>query len=181
MKTFFIEIVLNNVNKKFKGNKFLRAIISAKDNDEAGEIALKYYQPHYTGGDTGEFYIQCNWEVHIPTREIIEKLWENASKSEGSIPVTAGESMETIGYRKFQLDETKKDVLDNWDYCNCSWADPVVYYEPKKGGYVVALHNYMSTPFEFYFFKGVTKEIYDKAMKWVEDNTFHGDYYKPFL
>ncbi len=181
MKTYFVEIVFNNENKfAFHGTRYLRCIVTAHDNDEAAYKALVHYNSYYTGGDRGQFYVQCNWVVDVPTREIIEMHWKNAMRSVFPMAVNDPRSGKTIGYDYHQLDKNKAAVLETWDCCNSNWAYPSVYYEPKKGGYVVALHNHMSMPSEFMFFKGNTAETYKKAKKFVKDNTFKGDYYKEF-
>lgn len=180
-KTFFVEIVYNNVDKFINHNTYLRCIVSAKDKAEAEKKAIDHYSPYYTAGDAGTFKVQCNWVVNVPTREIIERHWKAASNSKGSIPINApGYEIKTIGYRYFKMDKTKKEVLDNWDGCHSAWANPAVYFEPSKGGYVVAIHNYMAMPCPFVFFKGVTAERYKQAKQFVKDNTFRGDYYAPF-
>lgn len=181
MKTFFVEIAFNNKDKFINHYRFLRGIVTAHDKAQAEQMVTDHFRPYYTAGDTGVFKVQCNWEVNIPTREIIEKRWKAATRSMGTIPINApGYEMNIIGHRQFQLEETKEEVLANWDYCNCSWADPVVHYEPTKGGYVVSIHNYMALPSEFMFFKGTTNAVYRKALKWVKENTFAGDYYTTF-
>ena len=179
MKTFFVEIVYNNTDKTSNGMKFLRAVVSAKDKETAGQKVLIHFQPYYTAGDKGEFRIQCNWEVKIPTREIYITHWKNASRSLMPMAVNDQEG-KTIGYRYFQPDTRKKEVIHSWDICNINWANPAVYFDPNKGGYIVAIHGYMCMPSEFMFFKGVTAETYKKAKQWVKENTFKGNYYCPF-
>lgn len=180
-KTFFVEIVFNNKDKFIGHNRYLRAVVTAKDKVEAETKVVAHYKHLYTAGDAGVFKVQCNWQVKIPTREIIEKHWRAATQAQGSMPVYAPSTkMEIIGHREFQLDETKKDVMANWDYCNSGWAEPPVHYDISRGGYVISIHNYMALPSPLFFFKGVTRETFKKATKWVRDNTFQGDYYIPF-
>ena len=182
MKTFFVELVFNNVDKFVSHNRYLGGIISAKTNDVAAQIVLDHYKSYYTASDNGTYKIQCNWEVKCPTREIIEAHWEKASMSELSLPINAsGYEFKTIGYRYFRPDKTKKEVIHNWDYCHITWADPCVYFEPKKGGYVVAIQSYMSMPAELVFFKGLTRNTYLKAKKFVKDNTFKSTHFRKYI
>jgi hypothetical protein len=174
MKTYFIEISFNNENKFVNYNRYLRGIVSAKSKEEAEQKVVDHFKPYYTAGENGIFKVQCNWIVNIPSRDIIEKHWRNATRSMGVIHYDEGNK------RTFQLEKTKKEVLENWDYCNCNWNEPTVYYEPRKGGYVASIHNYMAMPSEFMFFKGTTNEVYKKAKKWVRDNTFKGEYYSKY-
>jgi len=81
MKTYFVEIVYQNEGKKFRGSQYLRCNIQAHDKDHAKQKALEHYVADYTGGDKGEFYVQCCWFEEVPTREILEKHWEAATKS----------------------------------------------------------------------------------------------------
>lgn len=178
MKTFFVEIVFNNESQFMKGTRYLRCVVSARDKEEAEYKALVHYNPYYTGGDRGRFYVQCNWQVKVPTREIIEKHWKLASRS-NAVMESSGEFGVSKPYY-FQADKTKREVMETWDCCNTGWASPAVYYEPQKGGYVVALHNHMCVPSEFMFFKGNTAETFKKAKQFVKDNTFRGDYYAKF-
>jgi hypothetical protein len=180
-KTFFVEIVFNNKDKFINHNRYLRGIVTAKDKAEAETKVVNHFKHLYTAGDAGVFEVQCNWQVKIPTREIIEAHWRAATRAQGSIPINApGYEIKTIGYRHFQLDSTKKEVMASWDYCNIDWAEPTVHYDISKGGYVVSMQSYMAMPSPFVFFKGVTRETYKKALKFVKDNTFQGDYYIPF-
>lgn len=181
MKTFFVELVFNNVNKNPFESKYLGGIISAKDKDEAEMIVLRHYLPYYTGGDRGEFYVQCNWEVKIPTREVIEDHWKKASNATAQVPDMYDREGHTIGYRYFRPETTKKEVLGNWDYCHCDWANPSVHYDISRGGYSVMIHNYMCTPSELVFFKGLTRNTYLKAKKFVKDNTFKGTYFRKYI
>lgn len=151
----------------------------AHDKDHATQKALEHYQPYYTGGDRGEFYVQCCWRVDVPTRELIEKHWKSAARSMCPMGVTDQEG-KNIGYRYYQADKNKKEALETWDCCNSNWESPAVYYEPKKGGYIVAIHNHMCMSSEFMLFKGATTEVYKKAKKFVKDNTFKGDYFGKF-
>jgi hypothetical protein len=179
MKTFFVELVFNNKDKFIDHNRYLGGIVSAEDEDKAEMIVMKHYLPYYTGGDKGTFHVQCNWEVKIPTREIIEAHWKKASMSELAIPINApGYEIKTIGYRYFRPDTTKKEVMRNWDYCHITWSNPCVYFDPKKDGYVVAIQSYMSMPVELVFFKGLTRNTYMKAKKFVKDNTFKGTHFR---
>jgi len=180
-KTFFVELVFNNEGKNPFKSRYLGGIISANDKDEAEMIVLRHYIKHYTGGDKGEYHVQCNWPVSIPTREIIEKHWKKASEAQIPMAVRAPDSEGTVlGHRYFQADETKKEVMLNWDYCHCNWAEPCVHYNIDRGGYSVSIHNYMCMPNELVFFKGVTRETYKKALKFVRDNTFKGTHFRKF-
>ena len=175
MKTFFIELVFNNTGKTMAGTCYPGGIITANDQQEAEQICKDHYRPYYTGGDNGRFYVQCSWQVHIPTREIIEKHWKKASGAQ--MPMAVREPNvdgKVIGYRYFQSDKTKKEVLQNWDAGHCDWRSPAVYFDPEKNGYVVAIHNYMCMPNELQFFPGVTAQVFKKAKQFVKDNTFHG-------
>jgi hypothetical protein len=176
MKTYFVEIVCNNKGKTHEGTHFLRAVIKAKNKEEAGTVALIHFQPHYTAGENGVYKIQCNWEVSVPTREIIEKHWKKASLTDMPIAVHDNEG-KTIGHRYFKPDTTKEKVMRNWDIINYNWSNPVVYFEPLKGGYVVAVQCYMCMPCELRFFKGLTAETYKKAKQWVKDNTLKENYF----
>lgn len=177
MKTYFIEIVFNNIDKTANHYKFPAGIVAAKSLEEAEKIVMGHYIPYYTAGDNGIFKVQCAWEVKIPTREIIEKHWKKASGSQ--MPMSVRDNGGTIiGYRYFQPDKTKKDVMENWDLCHCNWATPVVYFDPKKSGYVAVIHNYMCMPNELMFFKGNTAAVYNKAKQWVKDNTFKGNHFR---
>lgn len=180
METYFIEIVHNNEHKKMSGTRFLRCYVQADGEEEAKKKALDHYRPHYTGGENGEFRVQCCWTVNVPKREVFEKLWEEVTKSYFPKAVYGNDLSDVIGYRQIFLDETLKDVLSTWDACNAEWANPVVHYEPTKGGYVVMIHNHMNMPCDLKLFKGETKEVYEQALKWVEENTFKGEYYRPF-
>jgi len=177
MKTYFVEIAFNNENKYIDYYKFLRGIVSAKSKEEAEQKVVDHFKPYYTAGENGVFKVQCNWIVNIPTREIIEKHWRAATRSMGVIHYDGRDISKKWA---FQLEKTKKEVLENWDYGNCNWDEPAVYYEPRKGGYAVAIHNYMAMPSELKFFKGTTHAVYKKAKKWVRDNTFKGEYYTKF-
>ena len=179
MKTYFVELVFNNEDKFINHNKYLGGVISAKTKEEAAQIVLDHYAPYYTAGENGTYKIQCNWEVKIPTREIFESHWKKASMSELSIPINApGYEINTIGYRRFRPDKTKKEVMRNWNYCNCTWSDPCVYFEPTKSGYVVAIQHYMSMPVELILFKGLSRNTYLKAKQFVKDNTFKGTHFR---
>jgi hypothetical protein len=181
-KTFFVELVFNNEGKNpFKGGRYLGGIISAKTKEEAAQIVLDHYAPYYTAGDAGNYHIQCNWEVNIPTREIIEKHWKKAMDAQIPMAVRAPNVEGTVlGYRYFPAEENKKEVMANWDNCHCNWANPAVHYDIDRGGYSVSIHNYMCMPNELTFFKGVTRETYKKALKFVRDNTFKGTHFRKF-
>jgi hypothetical protein len=84
----------------------------------------------------------------------------------------------TAGYRYFQPEKIKKEVMANWDNCHCEWASPCVHYDIDHSGYSVSIHNYMCIPNELMFFKGVTRNTYLKAKKFVKDNTFKGNYFR---
>lgn len=175
MKTYFIELVFNNESKKYKGTMFLRGIIYAKNLDAAKEKFIKQYESCYTGGDEGEFKIQCAWEVKIPTREFAEKYWKAICFSVA--PMRVGTSDHDAGYDYVTIFKTKKDIIDLWRVCNVRWASVPVAYNPKYGGYTVSVHNYMMMEHVVKVFKGSTKTAYDKAIKFVKENTFKGDYY----
>jgi hypothetical protein len=177
MKTYFIEIVFNNVDQTARYCRFPGGIVAAKSLEEAKQIVLDHYKPYYTAGDKGTFKVQCAWEVSVPTREIIEKHWKKASGAQMTMDVRDN-SGTVIGYRYYHPDKTKKDVMENWDFCHCNWASPVVYFDPKKSGYVVAIHNFMCMPNELMLFKGNTATVYKKAKQWVKDNTFKGNHFR---
>lgn len=179
MKTFFVELVFNNADRFINHNRYLGGIISAKTKEDAAQTVLDHYRQYYTAGDKGTYKIQCNWEVKCPTREIIEAHWKKTSNSQMPMAVHDNEGI-IIGYRYFNPDKTKKEVMANWDNCHCNWSDPCIYFEPAKSGYVVAIHNYMSMPSELMFFKGITRNTYLKAKKFVKDNTFKGTHFRKF-
>jgi hypothetical protein len=177
MKTFFVELVFNNKGRNPFESLYLGGIISANDKEDAEMIVLRHYIKYYTGGDKGEYHVQCNWEVKIPTREIIEAHWRKASGAQMPMGVHDSEG-HTIGYRYHQAEKTKKEVMANWDYCHCNWANPTVHYDIDRVGYSVSIHNYMCMPCELMFFKGVTRNTYLKARKFVKDNTFKGTHFR---
>ncbi len=178
MKTYFVQLVFNNLDKFANRNRYLSAIVLAKSKEHAEQKIKDHYSQYYTAGDKGQYRVQCNWRIDVPTREIIEKHWKKAS---GSMAVmnTSGD-FDRTEHRYFQVDKTKKEVLSTWDCCNCAWASPKVHFSPKHGGYVVSLHNHMTMPSVFMVFKGSTKAVYDKAKKFIKDNTLKTDYYVPF-
>jgi hypothetical protein len=173
MKTYFVQLVFNNKDLFVNHNRYLSAILQAKSKEHAEQKIKDHYKQYYTAGDNGYFHVQCNWRIDIPTREIIEKHWRKASGSTGVL--RSGKDL-----HEFQIDKTKKDVLQTWDCCNSAWASPAVHYSPEHNGYMVSLHNHMAMPSTFMLFKGSTKAVYDKAKKFVKDNTFKDDYYVPF-
>lgn len=174
---YFCEIVYNNNHKLITGCRYLRAYVMAKDKAEAEKIILDHYKPYYTGGDNGQFYVQCNWRVDVPLRTVVEKHWKKASMSTASIP---DGNIEDPHYHYFRPDTTKKKVMDSWDRCDITWADPKIYWDMNRGGYSVMIHSYMTRPTELVFFKGHTKATYNKAVKFVKDNTLRENYFKPF-
>jgi hypothetical protein len=181
MKTFFVELVLNNEGRNPFKSHYLGGVITAQDQEEAEMIVLRHFIKYYTGGDKGEYHVQCNWEVNIPTREIIEAHWKKASGAQMPIAVRANDNKGTvIGHRYFQTETTKKEVMANWDYCHCNWGNPSVHYDIDRGGYSVLIHNYMCMPNELIFFKGVTRNTYLRAKKFVKDNTFKGTHFRKY-
>jgi len=158
-KTYFVEIVMNNLGEMASNTRFLRCNIQAHNPDMATNKALSHYVHYYTGGDKGRFYVQCCWEVDVPKRELFEKHWRTIIKNSA-------------------IDESKADALLTWDVCNAGWSNPIIHYEPTKGGYMIQLHNHMEMAYDFKLFKGHTKAVYDKAVKWVKANTFRGDHYR---
>ena len=70
--------------------------------------------------------------------------------------------------------------MKSWDVCNMCWANPVIHWDMGKGGYSVMIHGYMTMPTELVFFKGHTHEVYEKAKKFVKDNTFKDTYFTKF-
>lgn len=176
-KMYFIQIVYNNENKYFGGCRFLSCYVIAKSKEKAEQIALDHYRPYYTGGENGQFYVQCNRRINVPLREIVEKYWKKVSKSTASIP---DGNIEDPHYHYFCPDKTKKDVMKSWDLCHISWADPVIHWDMGRGGYSVMVHSYMTKPTELIFFKGSTKNTYDKAKKFVKENTLKENYFTNF-
>lgn len=177
-KIFFVEIVFNNESKFHNETRYLKGYVKAKDKTEAEQLALDHFRPYYTGGENGQFYVQCNWEVKVPIREIVEKHWKKASKSEASIPT--GPTFESRERHYFFPDTTKKDVMESWDLCHISWANPVIHYDQGRGGYSIMIHSHMCMPAELVFFKGTTKRAYYKARKFVKDNTLKDTYFRAF-
>jgi hypothetical protein len=175
METYFVEIVFTPASGQ--GRYFLRCMVQAENKEQSAEKALHHYQARHEGS----FKVQCNWVVNVPKRKVFEEHWEQITGSYFPKPVTDGSSFDVIGYRKCYLDETKEDVLSTWDACNAEWATNPVYYNPSKACYIVQIHNHMNMPHDLIEFEGNTKEVYDIAMKWVEENTFHGDYYRELL
>ena len=176
MKTYFIELVFNNKWKKYPDTIYLRGIVSAKNLDLAKEKFLNLYKPYYTGGDEGEFKIQCAWEESVPTKEFAEKYWKTICNS--VVPMRMGTSTHDLGLDYVTLFETKKDIISLWKNCNVRWASVPVAYNPKYGGYTISVHNHMMMENVVKVFKGNSKAVYDKARKFVKDNTFKGDYYR---
>lgn len=169
MKTFFIEICSNPHPTYIPGSTFLGGIVAAKDLDRAKEIVTEYYSGRRVEG--GRFQVQCAWKVSVPTREIIEKHWRKYLRSFARIFDRDADG-NPYRMREFEVNKTKKDVMDDWDRANISWDD--VVYVPQRRGYSVTVQGYMCMPCELSFFKGVTKTAYDKAKKFVKDNTFKG-------
>lgn len=176
-KMYFVQIVYNNENKFAVGCRFLSAYVMAKDKVEAEQIILNHYRQYYTGGDNGRFYVQCNWRINIPLRALIEKHWKKASMSRAGI---SDGNIEDPHYHYFRPSTSKKEVMADWDRCHISWADPVIHWDMSRGGYSVMIHSHMTMPTELVFFKGTTRAIYDKAKKFVKDNTLRQNYFTPF-
>ena len=178
METYFVEIVFNNEDKFANKCRFLRCMVQAENKEESERKALDHYRHLYTAGDKGEFRVQCNWVVNVPKREVFAEHWEQITGSYFPKAVHGNDISDVIGYRKVHLDETKEDVLSTWDACNAEWAADPVYYCPRRQAYIVQIHNHMNMPHDLIEFEGHTKEVYDVAMQWVKENTFHGDYYR---
>jgi hypothetical protein len=178
MKTYFIEIVYNKDDQYTNKSEYLRCYVQADSPEDAKKQATDHYAPICPISESGVFKVQCCWVVNVPKREVFEELWEKVTRSYFPKAVHAGSGLGAIGYKKVYLDETKKDVLSTWDDCNAEWASSPVYYNPSKACYIVQIHNHMNMPCNLIEFEGNTKEVYDAAMQWVEENTFKGEYFR---
>ena len=175
-QTFFIEIVMNNEGKTFKGDKFLRGLVVANSVEEAKEEALNHFKPLYTAGDKGEFKVQCAWAQRVPTKKVLLECRENVFKM--TMPMAVRDKNgEILGYRhpKFFDDKKLKDIEHLWSIGNFTWDD--VYYDNKLGCYVVTINPYMCDSFIVKTFEGKTKETYEEALAWVEKNTLKKTHY----
>lgn len=177
MKTYFVEIIYNKDDQYINKSRYLRCYVQADSPEDAKKQATDHYAPICPVSENGVFKVQCCWVVNVPKREVFEQHWETITGSYFPEGVRDNDGI-VIGYNKVPLDETLEDVLDTWDACNAEWASNPVYYNPQKQAYVVQIHNYMNMPHDLIEFEGHTKEVYDAALKWVEENTFHGTYFR---
>lgn len=169
-KSYFVEIVYNNIHKKYAGTRFLRAFVYATSEKEAKQIALDHYRPHYTAGENGQYYVQICRLESTPTRDFVERYYRNILKTR-----SGGRHLQN--YPAFK---NKKEILEAWEYCRVEWADEPIAYIPQRGGYCVYIHPSMNMPQEVKFFKGHTKYIYDKAKAFVDENTIKENYFTEF-
>lgn len=174
---YFIEIVCG-VDRFINKSKYLRAIVKAENEEQAKQKCLDHYRPYYESLNPtpeGRFKVQCCWKYLSPTKKAVQECIDLLEKNT-SMPMakydTAGN---LLGHRYFNAYESKKEVLECWGRLNMSWGD--VYYDNKIGAYVVEIHPYMCMPAIAKVFEGKTKEVYDQACKWVEDNTMRRDYF----
>ena len=177
MKMYFVEIACGTtrfINK----NIYLRAIVKAANEDEAKAKCLDHYRPYYESlnpDPDGSFKVQCCWTMNAPTKKAVKEVLDLFSVNT-KMPMSVRDNEgQIIGHRYFNAYKTKKDGIEDWERINISWGD--VYYDTKIGAYVVEMHPYMCMPAVVKVFEGKTYEVYQEALKWVEDNTMKKDYF----
>lgn len=174
MKTFMIELRLNNNNKLIFSTHYIKSLVQAKNKFEASKIVFDQYRKYYTGGENGVFEIGAQWEQSTPTLAILKQFKDRIINQDDTVMVRSGWG-DNRQYAHFSRINNLKDLKEEYDCLNFSWNE--VYYFDSAYHVPVSIYG-CEKDCIIKSFPGNTAEVYEQAMQFVRDNTQKTDIFK---